>query len=108
MTIVALILLGLTFGSFINALVWRLHKQNEDSAKEQKVPNLSIATGRSMCPNCYHELAAKDLIPVLSWLSLGGKCRYCRQPISWQYPLVELLTAGLFTVSYIYWPWAFT
>lgn len=60
-----------------------------------------------MCPHCKHSLSAKDLIPVLSWLSLGGKCRYCRKPISWQYPLVELLTAGLFLLSYVYWPYGF-
>lgn len=57
-----------------------------------------------MCTHCKHVLAAKDLVPVLSWLSLGGKCRYCGQPISAQYPLVELLTAALFVVSYIWWP----
>ena len=57
-----------------------------------------------MCPHCEHELAAKDLIPVLSWLSLGGKCRYCKAPISAQYPVVELLTLGLFVLSYIVWP----
>lgn len=63
--------------------------------------------GRSMCPDCHHTLAAKDLVPVLSWLTLGGKCRYCRNPISWQYPLVELLTALLFAVSYLLWPLQF-
>ena len=57
-----------------------------------------------MCPNCHHTLGATDLIPVISWLALGGKCRYCKKPISWQYPLVELATAGLFVFSYIYWP----
>lgn len=57
-----------------------------------------------MCPRCHHELAAKDLIPVVSWLSLRGKCRYCQQPISAQYPVVELATAGLFVASYLWWP----
>lgn len=57
-----------------------------------------------MCPHCKHELAAKDLIPVLSWLSLGGKCRYCDKPISRQYPVVEGLTAALFVASYAWWP----
>lgn len=58
-----------------------------------------------MCPACKHLLAWHDLIPVLSWVSLGGKCRYCRKPISSQYPLVELLTAGLFVGSYAVWPY---
>ena len=60
-----------------------------------------------MCPDCHHTLAAKDLIPVLSWLSLGGRCRYCRKPISWQYPLVEVLTGALFALSYLAWPLGF-
>lgn len=63
--------------------------------------------GRSMCPDCHHVLAAKDLVPVLSWLLLRGKCRYCHTPISWQYPLVELLTATVFVISYLLWPLEF-
>lgn len=58
-----------------------------------------------MCPNCKHELSATDLIPVFSWLWLRGKCRYCKEPISVQYPLVELSTAALFIVSYVFWPY---
>lgn len=57
-----------------------------------------------MCPNCKHLLAGRDLIPVISWLSTGGKCRYCRKPISQQYPLVELSTVGVFILSYLLWP----
>ena len=98
MIIVVLGVIGLCLGSFVNALVWRLHEQDK---------KLSIATGRSICPNCKHKLAAGDLVPVLSWLSLGGKCRYCHKPISVQYPLVELAVAGLFIASYIWWPAAF-
>ncbi len=64
--------------------------------------------GRSMCPNCKHQLSTKDLVPVLSWLWLKGCCRYCRQPISWQYPLVELMTAALFVASYIFWPYNYS
>lgn len=102
--------LGLLLGSFINALVWRLHEQGagyEDEPTEAKKPSqdeLSILKGRSMCPNCRHTLHAKDLVPVLSWLTLGGKCRYCRKPISWQYPLVELLMAILFGISWLFLP----
>lgn len=100
MIIAVLIVAGLCLGSFVNALVWRVHEQPED--KEN--PQLSLAKGRSMCPNCRHELAVKDLVPILSWLSLGGKCRYCKQPIAAQYPLVEFATAALFVASYIWWP----
>ena len=94
-----LIVFGLCLGSFVNALVWRLYEQSEKGAK-----SLSIARGRSMCPHCRHELAPLDLIPVFSWLTLRGKCRYCGKPISVQYPLVELTTAALFVVSYVWWP----
>lgn len=109
MTIFVLLVLGLIFGSFANALVWRLHEAGageEDSGKQTK-RDLSIWRGRSMCTSCYHTLSAKDLVPVLSWLELRGHCRYCREKISWQYPLVELVTAGLFVASYIWWPTSF-
>lgn len=82
---------GLAFGSFVNALVWRV-KTNK---------NLN---GRSQCPDCKKTLLARDLIPVLSWLLLRGKCRYCRRRISWQYPAVELAGALTFVASYYYWP----
>jgi prepilin signal peptidase PulO-like enzyme (type II secretory pathway) len=105
MIITILILLGLCFGSFVNALVWRLYEQ--DLPKKKRVANdkeLSITKGRSMCPHCQHTLAWYDLLPVVSWLSLQGKCRYCHKPISWQYPLVETSTALLFVCSYLWWP----
>lgn len=95
MILLALIVLGLCLGSFVNAFVWRLH-ENRDWVKE-----------RSECPHCHHVLAPKDLIPVASWLSLRGKCRYCRKPIP-DSPAVELLVPVLFAVSYLYWPVALT
>ncbi len=109
MIIVVLVLVGLCLGSFVNALVWRIHEQDKKPKKkssEKYTQRLSIAKGRSMCPDCKHELATKDLLPVISWLSLGGKCRYCHKPIAIQYPLVELSTACLFVASYIWWPTA--
>lgn len=92
MVYIALLILGLCSGSFINAFVWRLH-EGRDWVNE-----------RSECVHCHHELAPKDLVPVLSWLWLRGKCRYCKKPISVQYPLVEALTALLFVSSYAFWP----
>ena len=103
MIITALILLGLCFGSFVNALVWRVHEQSK-AKKPVKNAQLSVLKGRSMCPHCHHALAAKDLIPLLSWLSLRGKCRYCGKPIGWQYPVVEVSLALLYVASYIWWP----
>ncbi len=92
--------LGMCMGSFAYATVWRVHKQ----ATGNKSAKYSIATGRSMCVSCHHILGWTDLVPVFSWVWLRGKCRYCHKPISRQYPLVELVTAGLFVASYAYWP----
>jgi prepilin signal peptidase PulO-like enzyme (type II secretory pathway) len=87
---------------------WRVHEQETEGEKQKPnktyLKKLSVSKGRSMCPNCQHELQAKDLLPVVSWLSLGGKCRYCKKTISAQYPLVELATAVLFVASYLWWP----
>ena len=115
MVIVILIVLGLCFGSFVNALVWRIHEQEHPkkklkTSKKSAVltkSDLSIMKGRSMCPECHHTLHAGDLIPLLSWLVLRGRCRYCHKPISKQYPIVETFTAGLFVASYVYWPYSF-
>lgn len=87
-----LFVLGLCLGSFVNALVWRVHEEK------------NISTDRSICPKCGHQLAPADLIPVLSWLMLRARCRYCQQPISPQYPVVESLTAVIFVLSYHFWP----
>lgn len=78
-------------------------KKVKKSAKSAK--KYSILKGRSMCPACEHPLRAGDLVPLFSWLWLKGACRYCGHKISWQYPLTELVTAGLFALSYIFWPY---
>lgn len=113
MTVIVVIILlglGLIFGSFVNALVWRLHEQanlksKKATTKAQKADRekLSIVHGRSMCPHCRHELAAKDLVPLFSWLWLRGKCRYCRHKID-DNPFVELTLPFLFVFSYAFWP----
>ncbi|MCA9324753.1 prepilin peptidase [Candidatus Saccharibacteria bacterium] len=116
MLYVLLIITGLALGSFVNALVWRVYEQakitdqiehGKKLTKADKVAleKLSIAQGRSMCLHCKHELAPKDLIPVLSWLSLRGKCRYCGQRIP-DTPVAELLVPALFVASYVWWPYA--
>jgi leader peptidase (prepilin peptidase) / N-methyltransferase len=99
----AFVLLGLGFGSFVNALVWRLHKQENSKSNKDK-GRYSITRGRSECVHCGHKLAARDLLPIVSWLSLRGRCRYCKKSISWQYPLVEASTAALFVGSWVFWP----
>lgn len=109
MIIVILIGLGLILGSFVNATVWRLHEQ---AAIGQKKPtkaskayarSVSISKGRSMCTHCKHELAAKDLVPLFSWIMLRGKCRYCGERID-DNPLVEAVLPLLFVGSYVWWP----
>lgn len=109
MIIFILVFLGLVWGSFVNAWVWRLHEQLDADGNPKKLSKakkraVAVTTGRSMCPQCKHILATKDLVPVFSWLWLRGKCRYCHKPISPQYPAVELLVAILFATSYIFWP----
>jgi len=97
-------LLGLLVGSFLNVVILRLPRRLEHDWRSQarellghadtnetRPPDL-IVTG-SHCPTCKHKLSALDNIPLVSWLALGGRCRYCKTKISWQYPLVELLTA---------------
>ena len=107
MVIAILIVLGLCLGSFVNALVWRLHEQERLVDKVDKddpsLEALSIVRGHSMCSYCHHRLATKDLIPVFSWLSLRGKCRYCNHVIE-DNPLSEIIMPILFVLSYIYWP----
>ncbi len=107
MIILGLVLLGLCLGSFVNALVWRLHQQEKSKSKKARA-KYSISNGRSMCVHCKHILAAKDLTPVISWVLLRGKCRYCAKAIAWQYPLVEATTAVLFVLSYLWWPEPFS
>ena len=75
---------GLVFGSFLNVVIYRVPRGE------------SIVAPRSRCPKCGTTLGALDNIPVVSYVVLGGRCRTCRAPISAQYPIVELSTAGLF------------
>lgn len=86
--LVFIFLLGAIFGSFLNALMWRIHERK------------SITRGRSMCPSCHTELRAFELIPIFSFLVLRGKCRNCLEKISWQYPLVEFFVGFLFVLVY--------
>lgn len=86
-------IVGLCLGSFANVLIYRLPR------------GLNIAKGRSLCPACGHTLGARDLVPVLSWLLLRRKCRYCGADIAARYPLVELLGGLLAVVSPLVFGW---
>lgn len=75
---------GACVGSFLNVVVYRLNH------------NLSPLKGRSFCPKCKKKILWRDNIPLISFILLRGRCRFCHSPIGWQYPLVELGT-GIFT-----------
>lgn len=81
---------GAAIGSFLNVVICRL-ETGEDIVKK-----------RSHCVQCGHVLAWHDLIPIISFLWLRVKCRYCKKPISWQYPLVEMATGILFVAIFWY------
>ncbi|MFH1173092.1 MAG: prepilin peptidase [bacterium] len=80
-------ILGLIIGSFLNCVIFRLHQKE------------SFLFGRSHCFFCRKNLKFKDLVPVASFLWQKGRCGYCFKKISWQYPLVELATAVLFSAA---------
>jgi len=91
---VTVFIFGLVFGSFFNVVGLRV------PIKE------SLVRPPSHCTNCQRQLTALDLVPVLSYIWLGGKCRSCGQKISWIYPLMELITGVLF--AFAYWKLSFT
>jgi leader peptidase (prepilin peptidase)/N-methyltransferase len=81
---------GAAIGSFLNVVIYRLPAA------------LSLLHPPSRCPTCHHPLRPYDNVPVLGWLWLKGRCRYCRSPISPRYPLIEALTGGLFLGTFGY------
>lgn len=88
------IVLGLVLGSFLNVVVYRLPRQE------------TVVRSRSRCPHCDKTLGVLDLLPVLSYVFLKGRCRYCRGGIAIQYPLVELGTALILFYSFHTWSWS--
>lgn len=80
--------LGAALGSFANVFVIRLHRKE-------------TLMGRSHCMHCRKTLQPTDLIPVVSWLFLGGRCRYCHKSIHWQYPVVESAMAILSLIVFL-------
>lgn len=78
-------LFGLIVGSFLGCCVYRIPRD---------IPIWNPS--RSFCPHCHSAIRWFDNVPVVGWIRLGGRCSFCKKPISWRYPLIELLTAGLF------------
>lgn len=105
--VVITLVLGLIVGSFLNVVIYRLPLMMEREFKrdyqsyfhpEQELApkqRFNLAIPGSHCPHCNHALAAKDNIPVLGWLLLKGRCRYCQASISARYPAIEALTGVL-------------
>jgi len=88
------LIFGLLIGSFMNVVIYRLPN------------NKSIISPPSSCGSCGHHLGPLDLVPVLSYVFLRGRCRHCGEKISARYPLVEVLTGGLFAL--LYWRFGFS
>ena len=82
-------LFGIVIGSFLNVVIYRVPAGR------------TIVKGHSMCMTCGHNLAAKDLIPIISWASLKGKCRYCGAPIASRYTKIESFTGIAYFVAAI-------
>lgn len=111
------ILTGLTsllVGSFLNVVIYRLPKMMERewrsecsqfleiSPPETSTDKFNLLVPRSSCPQCGHNISALENVPVISFLLLGGKCRDCKQKISWRYPLVETATCLLSVIIAIH------
>lgn len=118
---ILLFVIGAVLGSFAGASVWRIRARQLEFDKNQgseyckneykrlkKLLSYKLTNDRSRCLSCNHELAPKDLIPVYSWLSLKGKCRYCNKNIGHFEFIIELSLAIVFALSYIFWPFSLT
>jgi len=81
-------LFGISLGSFLNVLIYRVPE------------GMNINYPSSKCPKCENSLKWYHNIPILSWLFLGGKCAYCKEPISKQYPIVEFVTGFIWLLVY--------
>lgn len=114
---VALVLFGAVFGSFAGAQVWRLRAKQLEADKKAKEPydrkeykrlkrllGKKVRDDRSQCLECGYELKWYDLVPIVSWLSLRGRCRNCKHPIGKFELLMELGVAAFFVLSFAFWP----
>ena len=89
MELVLIFILGIVIGSFLNVCIYRIPMEK------------SIAFPPSHCTNCKHSLKPLDLIPILSYICLGGKCKYCNEKISVRYPIIELINGILYLLVYL-------
>lgn len=87
--------LGMSIGSFLNVCIFRIPLEQ------------SIILPPSHCMNCGKRLKSYDMLPIISWIILKGKCRYCKREISYRYPLVEFVTGIIFLSIYLKYGFAF-
>ncbi|MEI7408384.1 MULTISPECIES: prepilin peptidase [Pectobacterium] len=110
----ALGVLGLIVGSFLNVVIYRLpimleRRWRQDIELQTGVTDVEHVTSYNLCwppsscPHCQQAIAVKDNIPLFSWLWLRGRSRCCHQPVSVQYPLVEVITMLAFLVAGLLW-----
>jgi len=85
---ILVLMIGTLIGSFLNVCIYRIPKGE------------TIVFGRSHCMSCEKEIKWYDLIPVISYLILGGKCRYCKEKLSLQYPCIELINGLAYFALY--------
>jgi len=105
---------SLLVGSFLNVVIYRLPRMMEQEWRNECSQYLQISQPdadqepfnlllpRSACPHCGHKITALENIPVISYILLGGKCKDCKNPISWRYPLVEIATCVLSVTVAVY------
>lgn len=86
---IMIFIMGTVFGSFFTLAVYRIPL------------GLDITHSRSFCPNCNHKLKFRDLIPIFSYISLKGKCRYCGEKVRIRYLILEVLSGIVFLVAYL-------
>lgn len=114
---IALVLVGACLGSFAGATVWRLRAKQLQADKKAKQPydkkeykslerlmGKKVKNDRSQCLHCGYQLKWYDLIPVVSWLVLRGRCRSCHHFFGWYELIMELGMVAFFVLSYVLWP----
>lgn len=96
--------IGSVAGSFLVASVYRLRAKQEIDDNLSELQKTTIKNDYSRCLNCGYRLKWYDLIPIFSWLSLGGKCRKCKHSIGWIEFVMELSLGVIFVISFVFWP----